>query len=85
MALEQYSCKGDAYYYFATGYDPSKVKEKLKTLKGVVGAFMLRRTKSRLLQCGNLILPPLTEITVYVSTFRAKGTQFPRPVYTTQC
>lgn len=27
---------------------------------------MLRRTKSKLIECGNLVLPPLTEITVYV-------------------
>lgn len=27
---------------------------------------MLRRTKSRLIECGNLELPPLTETTVYV-------------------
>ncbi|EXB89101.1 Chromodomain-helicase-DNA-binding protein 1-like protein [Morus notabilis] len=50
----------------SSGHDPSKVKEQFKTLKGVVGAFMLRRTKSRLIQHGNLILPPLTEITMMV-------------------
>ncbi|XP_027161821.1 probable helicase CHR10 [Coffea eugenioides] len=33
-------------------------------LKYVLGAFMLRRTKSKLIESGNLVLPPLTEITV---------------------
>ncbi|XP_062073258.1 probable helicase CHR10 isoform X7 [Humulus lupulus] len=42
----------------------SIVKEQLKCLKSIVGTFMLRRTKSRLIECGNLVLPPLTEITV---------------------
>ncbi|PON61206.1 SNF2 domain-containing protein / helicase domain-containing protein [Parasponia andersonii] len=43
---------------------PSKVKEQYKSLKSIVGTFMLRRTKSKLIECGNLVLPPLTEITV---------------------
>ncbi|XAR63236.1 DNA helicase [Bertholletia excelsa] len=33
-------------------------------LKYILGAFMLRRTKSKLIDSGTLVLPPLTEITV---------------------
>ncbi|KAF4402339.1 hypothetical protein G4B88_003260, partial [Cannabis sativa] len=47
-----------------SGNDQSIVKEQLKILKSIVGTFMLRRTKSRLIECGNLVLPPLTEITM---------------------
>ncbi|KAK8983078.1 hypothetical protein V6N11_057836 [Hibiscus sabdariffa] len=42
----------------------SKSKELFKSLKYVLQAFMLRRTKSKLIESGNLVLPPLTEITV---------------------
>ncbi|KAK9273130.1 hypothetical protein L1049_017937 [Liquidambar formosana] len=48
----------------SSGCDAAKVKEQIKTLKYILGAFMLRRTKSKLIECGNLALPPLTEITV---------------------
>lgn len=41
-----------------------KVKEQLKILKCILGAFMLRRTKSKLIESGTLVLPSLTEITV---------------------
>ncbi|XP_054780991.1 probable helicase CHR10 isoform X2 [Prosopis cineraria] len=46
--------------------DPAsvKVKEQLKILKCILGAFMLRRTKSKLIESGTLVLPSLTEITV---------------------
>ncbi|CAN4125914.1 unnamed protein product [Withania somnifera] len=44
--------------------DADKVKEQFKILKYVIGAFMLRRTKSQLIELGTLVLPPLTEITV---------------------
>nr|KYP75614.1 hypothetical protein KK1_019805 [Cajanus cajan] len=47
-------------------HDASKVKERLKILRSVLAAFMLRRTKSKLIECGNLVLPPLTETTVLV-------------------
>ncbi|TKY66305.1 Chromodomain-helicase-DNA-binding protein [Spatholobus suberectus] len=47
-------------------HDAPKVKERLKILRSVLGAFILRRTKSKLIECGNLLLPPLTEITVLV-------------------
>ncbi|XP_024961390.1 probable helicase CHR10 isoform X1 [Cynara cardunculus var. scolymus] len=40
------------------------VKDKFKSLKYILGAFMLRRTKSRLIETGTLSLPPLTEITL---------------------
>ena len=43
-----------------------KAKEQLKILKSILGAFMLRRTKSKLIESGTLVLPSLTEITVYV-------------------
>ncbi|OMO69555.1 SNF2-related protein [Corchorus capsularis] len=50
----------------SSGSKPSKTKEefKIKTLKYILQAFMLRRTKSKLIECGNLVLPPLTEVTV---------------------
>lgn len=51
--------------YLWIGHDAAKVKEQLKSLKSILGAFMLRRTKSKLIECGNLVLPPLTEITMY--------------------
>ncbi|KAL0379725.1 UNVERIFIED_CONTAM: putative helicase CHR10 [Sesamum angustifolium] len=44
--------------------DTEKVKEQFKVLKYVLGAFMLRRTKSKLVESGTLSLPPVTEITV---------------------
>ncbi|KAK9162951.1 hypothetical protein Syun_003853 [Stephania yunnanensis] len=43
-----------------------RAKEQLKILKYIPRAFMLRRTKSMLVQSGILSLPPLTEITVLV-------------------
>ncbi|XP_019252245.1 PREDICTED: probable helicase CHR10 isoform X1 [Nicotiana attenuata] len=56
-------------YAFKEAGDPScrdadKAKEQFKILKYVIGAFMLRRTKSQLIELGTLVLPPLTEITV---------------------
>ncbi|KZV43498.1 chromodomain-helicase-DNA-binding protein 1-like [Dorcoceras hygrometricum] len=48
-------------------YDAEKAKEQFKILKYVLGAFMLRRTKSKLTESGTLLLPPITEITVLVS------------------
>ncbi|PIA34541.1 hypothetical protein AQUCO_03700074v1 [Aquilegia coerulea] len=48
----------------SSGQDDSKVKEQFKILKYILGAFMLRRTKSMLIESGTLVLPPLTEITV---------------------
>ncbi|WCJ22959.1 SNF2 domain-containing protein / helicase domain-containing protein [Euphorbia peplus] len=47
-------------------FDVSNVEGQLETLKCITKAFMLRRTKSKLIECGNLVLPPLTEITVMV-------------------
>ncbi|KAK6804347.1 hypothetical protein RDI58_002131 [Solanum bulbocastanum] len=44
--------------------DADKAKEQFKILKYLIGAFMLRRTKSQLIELGTLVLPPLTEITV---------------------
>ncbi|XP_010524418.1 PREDICTED: probable helicase CHR10 isoform X2 [Tarenaya hassleriana] len=49
-----------------SGFEASRVKEKYKSLKYILGAFMLRRTKSLLIESGNLVLPPLTELTVMV-------------------
>ncbi|CAL8120991.1 unnamed protein product [Prunus armeniaca] len=48
----------------SSGHDTAKVKEQLKNLRCILGAFMLRRTKSKLIESGDLLLPPLTEITV---------------------
>ncbi|KAL7158442.1 hypothetical protein ABFS83_02G143900 [Erythranthe nasuta] len=55
--------------HFKEAGDPScqdgeKVKEQFKVLKYVLGALMLRRTKSKLIESGTLQLPPVTEITV---------------------
>ncbi|KAK2975777.1 hypothetical protein RJ640_014600, partial [Escallonia rubra] len=47
-----------------SGQDAAKVKEQFRILKYLLGAFMLRRTKSKLIESGTLVLPPLTEITV---------------------
>ncbi|KAG9452199.1 hypothetical protein H6P81_005103 [Aristolochia fimbriata] len=41
-----------------------KVNQPFKTLKYILKAFMLRRTKTMLIESGTLTLPPLTEITV---------------------
>ncbi|XP_022770218.1 LOW QUALITY PROTEIN: probable helicase CHR10 [Durio zibethinus] len=49
---------------FSSDSTLSKTKEQFKTLKYILQAFMLRRTKSKLIECGDLVLPPLTEITV---------------------
>ncbi|CAL5331340.1 unnamed protein product [Camellia sinensis] len=46
------------------GHDAAEVKGLFKILKYILGAFMLRRTKSKLIDSGTLVLPPLTEITV---------------------
>ncbi|XP_047947752.1 probable helicase CHR10 isoform X1 [Salvia hispanica] len=48
----------------SSGQGAQKVKEPFKILKYVLGAFMLRRTKSTLMESGTLLLPPVTEITV---------------------
>ncbi|KAF5801133.1 putative DNA helicase chromatin remodeling SNF2 family [Helianthus annuus] len=56
--LEQFSST------FKEGKGAPIVKEKFKSLKYVLAAFMLRRTKSRLIETGTLSLPPLTEITL---------------------
>ncbi|CAK9146218.1 unnamed protein product [Ilex paraguariensis] len=48
----------------SSGHDAAKVKEQFKIIKYILAAFMLRRTKSRLIESGTLVLPPLTEITV---------------------
>lgn len=54
------------YFIFVTGHTKIKFGDQLKTLKYVLGAFMLRRTKAKLIECGDLSLPSLTEITVLV-------------------
>ncbi|KAL6005071.1 hypothetical protein ACLOJK_005632 [Asimina triloba] len=48
----------------SAGHATVKVKEQLRSLKYMLRAFMLRRTKSMLVEKGTLFLPPLTEITV---------------------
>ncbi|KAK9757797.1 hypothetical protein RND81_01G186500 [Saponaria officinalis] len=53
---------GDA----STGHGGVIVKDLLNTLKCVLRAFMLRRTKSKLVESGTLVLPPLTQITILV-------------------
>ncbi|XP_076956244.1 putative helicase CHR10 isoform X1 [Bidens hawaiensis] len=56
--LEQFSST------FKEGKGAPIAKDKFKSLKYVLGAFMLRRTKSKLIETGTLSLPPLTEITL---------------------
>ncbi|KAM7512146.1 hypothetical protein LguiB_011021 [Lonicera macranthoides] len=48
----------------SSGHDTARVKEQYKILKYILGEFMLRRTKSKLIESGTLVLPSLTEITV---------------------
>ncbi|CAN6703921.1 unnamed protein product [Malus baccata var. baccata] len=48
----------------SSGHDTTTVKEQLKSLRSILGAFMLRRTKFKLIESGDLSLPPLSEITV---------------------
>ncbi|KAI5344856.1 hypothetical protein L3X38_012733 [Prunus dulcis] len=48
----------------SSGHETAKLKEQLKSLRCILGAFMIRRTKSKLIESGDLLLPPLTEITV---------------------
>lgn len=47
------------------GHGGATVKDQLNTLKCILQAFMLRRTKSKLMESGTLVLPPLTEITMF--------------------
>ncbi|KAI9110938.1 hypothetical protein K1719_018058 [Acacia pycnantha] len=65
------SCQGEQFLStFKDISDPTsvqntvKAKDQLKILKNILGAFMLRRTKSKLIESGTLVLPSLTEITV---------------------
>ncbi|CAH9112666.1 unnamed protein product [Cuscuta epithymum] len=44
--------------------DAGRANRQLKILKYILGAFMLRRTKTQLIESGTLVLPSLTEITV---------------------
>jgi hypothetical protein len=53
-------------YLSLTGPYAARVQEQYKTLKYVLGGFMLRRTKSKLIELGTLVLPCLIEITVFV-------------------
>lgn len=48
----------------SSGLGTTEVKEKFKILKYILGAFMLRRTKAKLIEYGTLVLPSLTEITL---------------------
>ncbi|KAL9228838.1 hypothetical protein vseg_004375 [Gypsophila vaccaria] len=50
----------------STGRGGVTIKDRLNTLKCVLRAFMLRRTKAKLIESGTLVLPPLTEITMLV-------------------
>ncbi|KAI6702738.1 hypothetical protein NL676_011874 [Syzygium grande] len=44
--------------------DETEVSKQVRSLRCILRAFMLRRTKSKLIEGGTLVLPPLTEITV---------------------
>ncbi|XP_030535360.2 probable helicase CHR10 isoform X2 [Rhodamnia argentea] len=45
-------------------HDETEVRKQVRSLRRILRAFMLRRTKSKLIEGGTLVLPPLTEITV---------------------
>ncbi|XP_056174231.1 probable helicase CHR10 isoform X2 [Syzygium oleosum] len=45
-------------------HDETEVSKQVRSLRRILRAFMLRRTKSKLIEGGTLVLPPLTEITV---------------------
>lgn len=65
--LEQFlsTFKEDGHHgHPSSGEKVAEVKDQFRTLKYILGAFMLRRMKSKLIECGTLVLPPLTEITV---------------------
>uniref|UniRef100_A0A0A9C7C7 Helicase ATP-binding domain-containing protein n=1 Tax=Arundo donax TaxID=35708 RepID=A0A0A9C7C7_ARUDO len=47
-----------------TGAEVKKANRQFKTLKHILRALMLRRTKALLIESGILALPPLTELTV---------------------
>ncbi|XP_010053964.2 probable helicase CHR10 isoform X1 [Eucalyptus grandis] len=48
----------------SSAHDETKVTKQVRSLRHILRAFMLRRTKSELIKGGTLVLPPLTEITV---------------------
>lgn len=52
--------------------DSSKVKERLQILRSVLAVVMLRRTKSRLMEYGSLVLPLCAKTTVLVTCQPAK-------------
>lgn len=58
----------DTNEFSLAGPGTTEVKEKFKILKYILGVFMLRRTKAKLIEYGTLVLPPLTEITLLVSS-----------------
>ncbi|KAJ8447296.1 hypothetical protein Cgig2_013073 [Carnegiea gigantea] len=64
--LEQFIHAFNAVGNSSKGHYDAEVKEQMNTLKCILRAFMLRRTKSKLIECGTLVLPPLTEITMMV-------------------
>ncbi|XP_074272826.1 putative helicase CHR10 isoform X2 [Silene latifolia] len=64
--LEQFRQTFKAVGDASTGHDAVTIKDQLNTLKCILRAFMLRRTKSKLIEAGTLVLPPLTEITMMV-------------------
>ncbi|KAI3898843.1 hypothetical protein MKW92_042752, partial [Papaver armeniacum] len=53
------------------------VKEGFKTLKYILRAFMLRQTKAMLVECGTLVLPRLTEMTVSLFAFSSGASSLP--------
>ncbi|KAK7293403.1 hypothetical protein RJT34_16268 [Clitoria ternatea] len=64
--LNQFLSSFKGISYLTPVHDAPMVKERLQILRSVLGAFMLRRTKSKLMECGTLVLPPLTGTTVLV-------------------
>ncbi|KAF2318931.1 hypothetical protein GH714_011848 [Hevea brasiliensis] len=72
-------------FAFNFNLDAAEVKRQLKNLKCIMTAFMLRRTKSKLIECGNLVLPPLTEITVMAPLVSLQKSLLISPINSASC
>uniref|UniRef100_A0A1D1YTL9 Chromodomain-helicase-DNA-binding protein 1-like n=1 Tax=Anthurium amnicola TaxID=1678845 RepID=A0A1D1YTL9_9ARAE len=64
--LEQFVSTFKEVRTSSANIDAPEAKGQVKILKYILKAFMLRRTKSLLIENGTLMLPPLTEVTVMV-------------------
>ncbi|XP_031259614.1 probable helicase CHR10 [Pistacia vera] len=64
--LEEFLSTFNEAGHSLSGLILKSAKEGFRSLKCILHAFMLRRTKSKLIESGSLRLPPLTETTVMV-------------------